>query len=325
MPIQRRTLLTWGTASSIACLHPQLHAQTFPDRTLTLVVPFPPGGNNDVVARTIAEPLSKALGQTVIVENRAGGGGAVGTTYVAGAKPDGLTLLVAPPGQIATLPHMIKAGYKLDSFKPVGFANRTSMVLVARKKDTRFKSLEEFIKLARSRPGTLNVGHGGPGTPNHLAVLQLEEAANCSFGIISYRGSAPMLQDLLGGQIDAVMDQVTSSKPHFDAGTLYPLAVLGTSPDAGMPNVPTLGQIGLKEFDSTTYVGLLAPSGTPDANIAILSAALKKAVENPAVMATFSKFGSAAYAGDVKEFRANLSREDALAADLVKAGKLKAE
>jgi len=133
-----------------------------------------------------------------------------------------------------------------------------------------------------------------------------------------------MIQDLLGSQIDAIFDQVTSSRPHFETA-LRPLAVLGTQPDAGLPGVPTLRALGLKEFDSTTYVGLLAPAGTPDAVVAILADALKKALQNPNVATTFTKVGSAPYAGDAKEFADNMNRENDLAIALVKEGKLKAE
>jgi tripartite-type tricarboxylate transporter receptor subunit TctC len=327
MHLHRRTFLNIGaglTAAAALGFAMAISAQTFPDRPITLVVPFPPGGNNDVVARTISEPMSKILGQPVVVENRAGGGGAIGTTYVATAKPDGLTLLIAPPGQIATLPQMLNVGYTIKSFKPVGFANKTSMVLVSRKDDKRFKNLAEFIAYARANPGKLNVAHGGPGTPNHLAALQLEQVAGVQFNIIPYKGSAPMIQDLLGAQIDAIMDQVTSSRPHFETA-LQPIAVIGTRPDAGLPGVPTIGSLGLKEFDSTTYVGMLAPAGTPDATVAILAAALKKALEAPNVVSTFTKVGSAPYPGDAKEFAENMQRENDLAIAMVKAGKLKSD
>jgi len=327
MKVQRRRLLTVLAASAAVpalVTATRASAQQFPDRPVVLVVPFPPGGNVDTVARTIGEPMSKILGQPVIVENRAGAGGGVGAAYVANAKPDGLTLLVAPPGQIATLPQMVNVGYTPKSFKPVGFANKTSMVLVARKDNPRFKNLAEFIAYAKANPGKLTVAHGGPGTPNHLAALQLEEAAGVQFTIVPYKGSAPMVQDLLGGQVDAAMDQVTSSRPHFETA-LHPVAVIGPSPDPGLPNVPTLRAVGLKEFDSTTYVGVVAPAGTPDAVIAVLSDALKKAVQQPAVGATFTKVGSAPYAGDAKEFAANVQRENDLAIAMVKAGKLKAE
>jgi tripartite-type tricarboxylate transporter receptor subunit TctC len=318
------TLVAAAAGASSLGVATRAFAQKFPDRTITFVVPFPPGGNVDTVARTVAEPMSKILGQTIVVENRAGAGGAVGSAYVANAKPDGFTLLVAPPGQLATLPQLLNVGYTPKSFKPVGFANKTSMVLVARKDNPHFKNIAEFVAYARANPGKVTVGHGGPGTPNHLAALQLEQTAGVQFTIVPYKGSAPMIQDLLGGQTDAAMDQVTSSRPHFGTA-LHPLMVVGTVADAGLPDVPTLRTAGLKEFDSTTYVGLVAPAGTPDATIAILADALKKALQAPNVVATFAKVGSATYAGDGKEFADNVQRESDLAIAMVKEGKLKAE
>lgn len=216
-----------------------VQARAFPAKPLTLVVPFAPGGNVDIVARTLGIPLARHAGQSVIVDNRAGGGGAVGSGWVARAEPDGHTLLVATPGQLGTLPEMIKLPYRADSFAPIAVVSRTPVVVVVRANDARFKTAADFIKAMKARDGSVTVGHAGPGSPNHLAVLQLEDAVKVRVNPVPYKGSGPALVDLIGGQIDAVVDQITSSTPHIKSGALRALFVLGPRAGAGWPMCPT--------------------------------------------------------------------------------------
>ena len=192
-------------------------AQTYPTKTITLVVPFAPGGNVDVIARSIAPSLAKVTGQSVVVENKAGAGGAIGSAYVARAEPDGHTLLVATTNTISVLPYMLKTPpYKADSFEPVGLAAVSPLVLVVRKDDKRFPNAKAVLQAAKNAPGLVSVGHAGQGTSNHIAILRMEDATKASFNVIPYKGSAPALTDLMGGQIDFVVDQITSSKPFVD-------------------------------------------------------------------------------------------------------------
>lgn len=216
MAMDRRIFMTRGAAAAAALATGSMaQAKDFPAKPITLIVPFAPGGNIDIVGRTLAIPLASLLGQPVIVDNRAGGGRAVGATAVARAAPDGYTLLVGTPGQIVTVPAMIKTIYSVSSFRPVGLASKTSVVIVARKSDSRFRNFHEFVALARSRPGSVAAAHAGPGTPNHLALLQLENLLKLNFHIVPYRGSGPALVDVLGGQIDACCDQLSSSMAHL--------------------------------------------------------------------------------------------------------------
>ncbi len=204
-----------------------VNAQTYPSKTITLVVPFAPGGNIDVIARSIAPSLSKVTGQSVVVENKAGAGGSIGSAYVARAEPDGHTLLVATTNTISVLPFMLKSPpYKPDSFEPIGLAAVSPLVLVVRKDDKRFPDAKSVLQAAKNEPGKISVGHAGQGTSNHIAILRMEDATKANFNIIPYKGSAPALTDLMGGQIDFVVDQITSSKPFVDSGSLRILAVI---------------------------------------------------------------------------------------------------
>ncbi|MDA8520161.1 tripartite tricarboxylate transporter substrate binding protein [Acidovorax sp. NCPPB 4044] len=288
-------------------------------------MPFAPGGNIDIVGRSVAVPLGKILGQSVIVDNRAGGSGSIGTGVVARAAPDGYTLLVATAGQIVTLPQMFKTAYRSDSLKPLGLVSKTHIATIVRKGDQRFKTFQELVAYAKANPGKLNGGHAGAGTPNHLALLQLESALGIQLTMVAYKGMGPALIDLLSGQIDVVGDQVSSSMPHLKAGTLEALAVLGPEREAAFPAVPTLAELKLGNFDMTTYAGILAPGGVPAEIRSRLSDAVRQAAADPAFSATLRELGSAAHGGTAAQFSGLLKDEEAFAARMIQQGRLKAD
>ncbi len=324
--MDRRVFMTRGAAATAALVAgPWARAEGFPTKPITLVVPFAPGGNIDIVGRALAVPLAKLLKQSVIVDNRAGGGGAVGAGTVARAAPDGYTLMVGTPGQIVTVPAMIKTTYSASNFRPVGMASRTSVVIVARKSDTRFRNFSDLVALARSKPGSISAAHAGPGTPNHLALLQLEDLLKLQFNIVPYRGSGPALVDVLGGQVDVCCDQVSSSMPHIKSGTLQALVVLGPQPDPTLPGVATLGQLKLGELDATTYAGVFAPSKVSSEALAALTATVERAVQDPQFAATLRELGSIAAPGSPAAFSKLIDAEAKVAAQMVKEGRLKAE
>lgn len=326
-PIRRRSLMQGGASlAALAATWPALApARAFPDKPVTLVVPFAPGGNVDIVARSLAVPLTKQAGQSVIVDNRAGGGGAVGTTWVSRAEPDGHTLLVATPGQLGTLPEMVKLSYRADSLVPVAVVSRTPVVVVVRANDTRFKTAADFLQLMKARSEGLTVGHAGPGTPNHLALLQMEDATKLRVNAVPYKGSGPALVDLLGGQIDAVIDQITSSTPHIKAGGLRALMVLGPQSTGILAQVPTLAQLGLPAFDATTCVGVFAPKGTPATPLASLHGWIAKSVAEPAFANVIRDLGSEPRAESAEVLQQLVQDEVALATRLVKQGRLKSD
>ncbi|MDR6860775.1 tripartite tricarboxylate transporter substrate binding protein [Variovorax guangxiensis] len=326
MNIRRRELLKLGTlAAAGGALTAPAWAQEFPSKPVTIVVPFAPGGNTDIVARTVAVALGKVLGQSVIVDNRAGAGGSIGAMQVARAAPDGYTLLLCGAGVVVTVPEMVKTSYSRSNFAPLGLVNKGSMVLLARKNETRFKNFKELAAYARSGEGKLIAAHSGPGTPNHLALLQLETLLKTKFTIVSYKGSGPALIDLIGGQVDVHFDQVSSSLQHIKGGALQPLAVLGPTQDPSLPGVQTVAELGFGEIDGTTYVGVLAPSGTPKAVQDKLAAALAQAVKDPQTVNSARELGSVAYSSTPQEFARLLDAEYALASQATKDGRLKAD
>jgi tripartite-type tricarboxylate transporter receptor subunit TctC len=326
MTIRRRELLKLGTlAAAGSALTAPAWAQEFPSKPVTIVVPFAPGGNTDIVARTVAVALGKVLGQSVIVDNRAGAGGSIGAMQVARAAPDGYTLLLCGAGVVVTVPEMVKTSYSRSNFAPLGLVNKGSMVLLARKNETRFKNFKELAAYARSGEGKLIAAHSGPGTPNHLALLQLETLLKTKFTIVSYKGSGPALIDLIGGQVDVHFDQVSSSLQHIKGGALQPLAVLGPTQDPSLPGVQTVAELGFGEIDGTTYVGVLAPSGTPKAVQDKLAAALAQAVKDPQTVNSARELGSVAYSSTPQEFARLLDAEYALASQATKDGRLKAD
>lgn len=300
-------------------------ARAFPAKPLTLVVPFAPGGNVDIVARTLGIPLARHAAQSVVVDNRAGGGGSVGSGWVARAEADGHTLLVATPGQLGTLPEMIKLPYRADSFAPIAVVSRTPVVVVVRANDARFKTAQDFIRLMKATAGNVTVGHAGPGSPNHLALLQLEDALKTSANAVPYKGSGPALVDLIGGQVDAVIDQITSSTPHIRSGALRALLVLGPRAGAGLAEVPNLAQFGLPVFDATTFVGVFAPKAIPAAHADSLHGWISKAAGEPEFTRVIRELGSEPFPDSGAALQRLVNDEAVLAARLTRQGRLKAE
>ena len=277
-----------------------------------------------MVARTLAPALERALGSTVIVDNRSGAGGAIGAAYVARAEPDGRTLLVSTPNALVVLPKMTKVLYSLSNFQPVGLATTTALVVVV-KNQSRFKNISALLAYAQANPGQVTAGHAGLGTTNHVALLQLEEAAKIKLNLVPYKGSAPALVDLMGGQIDFVVDQITSSGTQIQSNTIRALAVMSTERDSMFMEVPTLRESGLIGFDATTATGLLAPAGTPVAIVEFINTALRNALNEAAVKVRLIALGSPGNASSPQDWNRMLQLEDQRAQALATAGKLKAD
>ena len=315
-------LLAVAAASFCATQTAPVSAQQFPQKTITLVVPFAPGGNLDVVARTLAPALGQILGQSVIVDNRAGAGGAIGVSYVARAQPDGYTLLVSTPNAIVVLPLMTKTTFALDNFTPIGLAATTPQVMVV-KGNGPYADIAAVLAAARAKPGQIAAGHSGTGTTNHLAMLQFEQAGKLTLNAVPYKGSAPALVDLIGGQIDLVVDQLSSSTAHIQSGSLKAVAVMSHDRDPTLPGVPTLRESGLSNFEAVTATGLLAPAGTPQEVVVTLNAALRTALADNSVRQRLASVGSPGRASTPAEWLATLKKEESGAQVLAKAGKLK--
>ena len=319
----RRTILKALGAGAAAASLPSL-AQ-ISSRPITLIVPFAAGGNIDLVGRIIAPPLTKLLGQSVVVQNRAGAGGAIGVSEVARAEPDGSTLLVSTPNAIVVVPRMVHTTYDMASFASVGLISFTSQVIVIRAENPKFKSFPDLIAYARANPGRVSVAHSGIGTTNHMAILQLQEAAGIQLNVVAYKGSGPAIVDLLGGQIDVLVDQLSSSISNIKAGKFIALTVLSNARDPLVPDVPGTKEGGLAAVDTSTTTGLLAPAKTPPATLATLNAALNKALGEEETRAQLLRVGSIARPGPAEAFTALLKTEDQQAQSLAAAGKLKTE
>jgi tripartite-type tricarboxylate transporter receptor subunit TctC len=321
--MQRRSILrAIGAGAALASLPSLAQVSSKP---VTLVVPFAAGGNIDLVARIIAVPLAKQLGQTVVVQNRAGAGGAIGVSEVARSDPDGATLLVSTPNAIVVLPRMVQTTYDLASFASVGLISFTSLVIVVRSDNPKFKSLPDLIAYARANPGVVSVANSGIGTTNHVAILQLQNAAGVQFNVVAYKGSGPAIIDLLGGQVDVMVDQLSSSINNIKAGKFAALSVLSNARNPLVPDVPGTKEGGLPMIDTSTTTGLLAPAKTPAATLARFNAALNKALQEEETIAQLLRVGSIARPGPAEAFTALLKAEDQQARALAAAGKLKTE
>jgi tripartite-type tricarboxylate transporter receptor subunit TctC len=269
------------------------HAQEFPSHPVRIVVPWPPSGNVDITARTIAPALSDALGQQVIVENRAGAGGTIGSAYVAKSAPDGYTLLLGSTGTITSAPAVFRsiAYDPVKDFVAVGAIQWVPMVLTVAPK-TPASTYQEFAALARARPGQVSVASAGNGSSNHLALELLMRQANLQLLHVPYKGSGPALTDLMGSQVAAMIDQLTASIGHIRDGKLRPLAVTSLARSPLLPNVPTFDELGVKGYEASTFTGLFAPAATPGATIDRLNGALKKALANDAVRERYRSMGA---------------------------------
>ena len=267
------------------------NAQEFPDRPLRLVVPWPPSGNVDITARTVAPAFGEALGQQVIVENRAGAGGRIGTEAVAKSSPDGYTLLLGSSGTVTAGPAVFKnRPYEPKDLVAVGPIQSVPIVLTVALK-TPAKSYQEFVLLVKQKPGQVSVASAGSGSSNHLAIELLMRMADLKLLHVPYKGSGPALIDLIGGQVESMMDQLTASIGHIKEGRIRPLAISSRARSPLLPNVPTLDELGVKGYEADTWTGIFAPAGTPAPIVQKLSAALRRAMAIEAVRERYRGMG----------------------------------
>ncbi|MBZ1349926.1 tripartite tricarboxylate transporter substrate binding protein [Alcaligenaceae bacterium LF4-65] len=320
--LRRRTLQAIAL-SALTAIAPAM-AQTSP-KPITMLVPFAAGGNIDIVARIIAPALSKQLGQTIVVQNRPGGGGSVAAAEVARAQPDGSTLLITTPNPLVIVPKMVSTTYTINSFESIGLISSTSLVFTTRAGNPKFKDMASFLAYARANPGKVSIGNAGIGTTNHIAIMQLQSIAKLDLNVVTYKGSGPAIIDLLGGQIDAMVDQLSSSVAHIKGGRMTAISVLAPERDPLLPETPSTKEVGLPTLDISTTLGLLAPAKTPEATVKQLGDALFKVLQDSAVKEQLLNVASIARPGPTNAFSVLLKREDKIAAELATAGKLKVE
>lgn len=289
MPSRKR-LLTLAALCTLAVAAPlPALAQAWPAKTVTLVVPFPPGGGNDLVARQIAPGLQQALGQPVVVENRPGAGGTLGVAYVTKAAPDGYTLSICATGNVAVAPALYsKLSYGVKDLVPVSHIVNTPTVWVGAP-DLPAATLKDFIALARSQPGKFNFGSSGNGTTPHLAGEALKARHGLDMQHVPYKGTTPAYTDIASGRVSLMMDSLISALPLLEGGRVKALA-LGTSARLPkLPDVPTLAEQGLSDMAFTGWVGICAPVGTPQAVVDRLGSAVTAVLAQPAVRESLVK------------------------------------
>ncbi len=305
----KRTVLALLAGCMVALAMPA-HAQDFPNKPVRIIVPFAPGGNVDITARTIATPMGEILGQQVIVENRPGGGGMVATAQVVKGPADGYTLVLGSSSTISVAP----ATAKNPPYDPtrdlavVGPIQAVPIVLTASAK-TNITSYREFAAQAQARPGRISVASAGTGTSNHLAIELLMKQSGLKLIHVPYKGSGPALIDLVGGQVETMMDQLTASMNHIKEGRVRALAVTTSKRSALMPDVPTLAELGVGGYEVSTFTGLFAPAGTPRPVLDKLGATLARVLAQPAVRERFAGLGVEMIDSDAKAFEAYVKKD----------------
>ena len=273
-------------------LSAQLLAQDYPSRPITLVMPYAPGGPGDVITRIYAAAMQKALGQQIVVDNTAGASGTIGTAKVARSKPDGYTLLMIHVSHATNLAMFKNLSYSpVDDFEPIGLATEGPMVVVARR-DFPAKDAKEFVSYVRDNAAKLSMGHAGVGSASHLCSLMFMNALNVQLISVPYKGAAPALNDVMGGQLDLMCDQTTSTTPATTSGRVKAYLVAGKSRLPSLPELPALPELGTSGFDISIMFGLYAPKGTPKAVIDKLTVALQAAIKDPDVKSRLGSLGA---------------------------------
>lgn len=296
-------------------------AQTYPSRPITLIVPYPTGGGVDAMGRMVAQKLSLALGQQVIIENRPGASGVIGTRVAAKAAPDGYTLVMMLTG--ISLP--VHAGYDVNKdFAPVGLIASTPMVVMAHP-SLPVKSLADVIALAKKEPGKLTAGTPPAPSITYFAAELFKSMTGAEITIVLYKGTGPLTNDLVGGHVAVGFNTIPPARSNIEAGNLHAIAVAAHARSAALPDVPTATESGLPGFEATQYYGLSAPAGTPRPIIEQLNKELRSMIESEEMTKRIVADGGDPIASTSQEYAANIEREEGKWAALIKKLGLKIE
>ncbi len=299
-------------------------AQNYPTRSIRLVVPFPPGGNIDITARAIAPGLGETLGQTVVIDNRGGAGGLIGMEIVTKSTPDGHTLALASSGTVTVAPSLYtKMPYDpVKDLTAVALLSYVPIVLVVHP-SLPAKSVKDFIALAKTRAGKMTMASGGNGTTNQLAGELFQLETGTKFIHVPYKGAAPAVVDVMGGQVDMLFDQLSASSNHIRSGKLRAVVVAGEKRNPVIPDVPTLTESGLKNCDAGTFTALMGPAGVPRDVISKLNAAINKTLAMQSTRDRFTSVGADVLGGTPARLDANLKQELAMWTRVAKAANIK--
>jgi tripartite-type tricarboxylate transporter receptor subunit TctC len=317
--MKRRAFILLSAAAMVAgtramrpfAAHAQNSAAGYPDHPITLIVPYAPGGGNDVLARAVAEPMSKSLGQPVVIENRGGAGGSVGTRQVAKAAPDGYTLGLGGTGTLAIDPTLYpNVGYDpRKDFAPVGLI-ATSPLIVLVNHAVPAHNVRELIALAKAQPGKLNYASAGVGSGIHLGTVMFAETAGIDLTHIPFKGTGPALTDLLGGHVQIYFSSLPPAIGLVKEGKLRALGVTGLKRSASFPDLPTVAEQGLPGFEAVLHYGIVAPAGTPRPIIDRLNAALRAALDDPKVRGHIATEGAEPLPTSPEDYAADIDREE---------------
>jgi tripartite-type tricarboxylate transporter receptor subunit TctC len=301
-------------------------AQDYPNRPITLIVPFPAGGGVDAVARIVAEKLSHALGQQVVIDNRGGAGGVIGTRAAAKTAPDGYTLVMAHTGTTSINPTLYaNPGYDpRRDFTPIGLISSTPIVIMAHPSFPA-KTIAELIALAKREPGKLNIGTPPMGTGGYLAGELFKAMTGVDVTIVLYKGTAPLTNDLLGGHVPVAFNVMAPAMGNLQAGNLRAMAVLGPARSSLLPDVPTAAESGLPGYEAMLHYGLLAPAGTPGPIVERLNAELRRLVGSEEVEARIYADGGDPLVSTPAEYAADIDREEAKWSALIRKLNLRVE
>ena len=313
MKIQLLTLLAAGmTLAAPLAAHAQTPASDWPNKPIRWVIPFPPGGAMDAIARTLGEKAGKTLGQPFVIDNKPGAGGNIGADFVAKSPADGYTLMITSIGMATNKPLYGKLSYDpVKDFAPVSLLAVVPNVLVTNSTQPNIKTVTDLIATAKKEPGKLTYASAGNGTSIHLAGEVFTSLAKIDMMHVPYKGSGPAVADLLGGQVNYMFDSITSARPHIQSGKLRALGVTTAKRSSALPNVPTLAEAGLPGYEVSPWFAVFMPAGTPKPVITKLNAALLDAMKQPDVRARFETIGAESIGSTPDEMAAHLARESA--------------
>ncbi|CAB3629510.1 tripartite tricarboxylate transporter substrate binding protein [Achromobacter pestifer] len=318
-PLARAALALSLLGSASAAL-----ADSYPDRPVKWVVPFPPGGAMDSIARTLGESMGKQLNTSFIVENRAGAGGNIGAATVARAKPDGYTILIVANGMAVNPALYADLNYDpIKDFAPISLLAVVPNVLVTNPARTGATNVQDVITKARAQPNHYTYASAGVGTSIHLAGELFVSMTGVDMLHVPYKGSGPAVADLLGGQVDYMFDSITSAKPHIATGKLRALAVTTTKRSAALPDVPTMQEAGVPGYELMPWFAAFAPAGTPPEVVAKLNEAMRNALAEPKVKATLESIGAESIGSSPDALRDHLAKETEQWKTLVKERNIK--
>jgi tripartite-type tricarboxylate transporter receptor subunit TctC len=310
---------------ALSALASVAHAQQYPDKAIRMIVPFPPGGGTDVVARVVAAKLSEATGWIVVPENKPGSGGSVGLNLAAKAKPDGYTIVMAQNANMVINPILGKANYDpIADFSPITLSASAPQVMVVAK-DSPIKSVKDLLAAAKDKPNAIKFATPGVGTSSHLAGELLQQRAGVKFLHVPYKGTGQAVPDLLGGRVDIYVASVPSAMSHIKEGTMRPLAIFAKGRSADLQDVPTFEELGIRDSEAVTWWGVAAPAGTPEAIVARLNTEINRILQMPDTKEKLRVAGAEAIGGSAQEFSALIKSDVPKWTEVIKTAGVKAD